>query len=70
MGLAAMMYYILVYIFSNLAAFGVIGAIENATGKLSMDDYKGLYQNARKRFMLRWRMAKRLPTVMVRMMSA
>lgn len=44
MGLAAMMYYILVYIFSNLAAFGVIGAIENATGKLSMDDYKGLYR--------------------------
>lgn len=44
MGMAAMMYYILVYIFSNLAAFGVIGAIENATGKVSMDDYKGLYR--------------------------
>lgn len=42
MGLAAMMYYILVYIFSNLAAFGVIGAIENQTGKLSMNDYNGL----------------------------
>ena len=44
MGVAALMYYVLVYIFSNLAAFGVIGAIENATGKVSMDDYKGLYQ--------------------------
>lgn len=44
MGVAAMMYYILVYIFSNLAAFGVIGAIENATGKVSMDDYRGLYK--------------------------
>ena len=44
MGLAALMYYVLVYIFSNLAAFGVIGAIENATGKVSMDDYKGLYK--------------------------
>ena len=44
MGLSAMVYYILVYIFSNLAAFGVIGAIENATGKVSMDDYKGLYK--------------------------
>ncbi len=44
MGVAAMMYYILVYIFSNLAAFGVIGAIENATGKISMDDYRGLYK--------------------------
>lgn len=42
MGVAALMYYILVYIFSNLAAFGVIGAIENATGKVSMDDYNGL----------------------------
>ena len=42
MGVAAMMYYILVYIFSNLAAFGVIGAIENATGRVSMDDYSGL----------------------------
>ena len=44
MGLSAMMYYILVYIFSNLAAFGVIGAIENATGKVSMDDFNGLYK--------------------------
>ena len=42
MGLAAMMYYILVYIFSNLAAFGVIGAIENQTGKVEMTDYNGL----------------------------
>ena len=42
MGLAAMMYYILVYIFSNLAAFGVIGAIENNTGKVEMTEYNGL----------------------------
>ena len=42
MGLAAMMYYIVVYIFSNLAAFGVIGAIENQTGKVDMTDYNGL----------------------------
>ncbi len=44
MGVSAMIYYILVYIFSNLAAFGVIGAIENATGRVSMDDYRGLYK--------------------------
>ena len=43
-GVASLMYYVLVYIFSNLAAFGVIGAIENATGKVSMDDYNGLYK--------------------------
>ncbi len=44
LGVAAMMFYILVYIFSNLGAFGVIGAIENACGKVSMDDYRGLYK--------------------------
>ena len=44
MGVAALMYYIHVYIFSNLAAFGVIGAIENATGRVSMNDYRGLYR--------------------------
>ena len=43
-GMASLMYYILVYIFSNLAAFGVVSAIENKTGKLSMEDYNGLYK--------------------------
>ncbi len=45
MGMAALMFYILVYIFSNLAAFGVIQAIENATGKVNMSDYNGLYKS-------------------------
>lgn len=44
MSLAAMMYYILVYIFSNLAAFGVIQAIENKTGIVDMDSYRGLHK--------------------------
>lgn len=44
LSMGALMFYILVYIFSNLAAFGVIGAIENATGKVGMDDYNGLYK--------------------------
>ena len=44
MGMASLMYYILVYIFSNLAAFGVIQAIENKTGKVSMTDYNGLHK--------------------------
>lgn len=43
-GVASLMYYILVYIFSNLAAFGVIQAIENKTGYVKMDDYNGLYK--------------------------
>ncbi len=44
MGVSALMFYVLVYIFSNLAAFGVIGSIEHATGKVDMDDYNGLYK--------------------------
>ncbi|MDE6491226.1 MAG: NADH-quinone oxidoreductase subunit N, partial [Muribaculaceae bacterium] len=43
-GMASLIYYILVYIFSNLAAFGVIQAIENKTGKVDMTDYNGLYK--------------------------
>lgn len=42
-GLGSLIYYILVYIFSNLAAFGVISAIENKTGKVDMDSYNNLY---------------------------
>jgi NADH-quinone oxidoreductase subunit N len=45
LGMASVIYYILVYIFSNLAAFGVVAAISNATGKEKIDDYNGLYQN-------------------------
>ena len=43
-GMASMMYYILVYIFSNLAAFGVIAVIERCTGKVTTDDYNGLFK--------------------------
>ena len=43
-GMTSMMYYILVYIFSNLAAFGVIGVIERKTGKVTIDDYNGLFK--------------------------
>ena len=43
-GMASMMFYILVYIFSNLAAFGVIAAIERKTGKVTTDDYNGLFK--------------------------
>ena len=44
LGLGSMMYYIFVYVVSNLGAFAVISAIENKTGKLSMDDYDGLHK--------------------------
>ena len=44
MGMSSMIYYVLVYIFSNLAAFGVIAAIERHTGRVTMDDYNGLFK--------------------------
>lgn len=44
LGLGSMMYYIFVYIVSNLAVFSVISAIENKTGKVGMDDYDGLHK--------------------------
>jgi len=43
LGMASVIYYILVYIFSNLGAFGVVIAISNSTGKENIDDYNGLY---------------------------
>jgi len=43
MGMTAVVYFVLVYIFSNLGAFGVVSAISSVTGKESMDDYDGLY---------------------------
>jgi NADH-quinone oxidoreductase subunit N len=42
-GMTSVIYFVLVYIFSNLGAFGVVAAISAYTGKESMDDYDGLY---------------------------
>jgi len=44
LAMASVMYFILIYIFSNMAAFGVISAIETQTGKVEMADYNGLYK--------------------------
>lgn len=44
LGTATVVYFILVYIFTNLAAFGVVQAISLKTGKENMDDYNGLYR--------------------------
>ncbi|MCK6692579.1 MAG: NADH-quinone oxidoreductase subunit N [Thermoanaerobaculia bacterium] len=43
-GRASIIYFVLVYIFSNLAAFGVVHSVEAATGKENMDDYEGFYR--------------------------
>ena len=44
MGSASVIYFILIYLFSNLAAFGVASVISEHTGKENIDDYKGLYK--------------------------
>lgn len=44
LGVATIVYFMLIYIFSNLAAFGVVQAISLKTGKENMDDYNGLYR--------------------------
>ena len=42
-GISTTVFYILVYMFTNLAAFGVISIIERKSGKLNISDYNGLY---------------------------
>ncbi len=44
LGLATVVYFVLVYVFSNLAAFGVVQAISLQTGKENRNDYEGLYR--------------------------
>ena len=44
-GMTSLIFYVLVYMAANLAAFGVIGTVEqNSGGKVGMDDYNGLYR--------------------------
>jgi NADH-quinone oxidoreductase subunit N len=43
-GTSSVVYFVLIYVFSNLAAFGVAGAISQTAGKERIEDYKGLYQ--------------------------
>ncbi|HEX7847908.1 MAG TPA: NADH-quinone oxidoreductase subunit N [Chitinophagaceae bacterium] len=43
-GITSVVYFVLIYIFSNLAAFGIASVIAEQTGKENIDDYKGLYK--------------------------
>lgn len=43
LGMATVIYFVLIYVFTNLAAFGVVSAIAVKTGKENIDDYNGLY---------------------------
>ena len=42
-GLSSVVYFVLVYLFSNLAAFGVASLVSEHSGKENIADYKGLY---------------------------
>ena len=44
LGISTVVYFVSIYVFTNLAAFGVIQAISTQTGKEQMDDYNGLYR--------------------------
>lgn len=44
-GMASVLYFFLVYIFSNLAAFGVITLVSSATSRESITSWKGFYAN-------------------------
>jgi NADH-quinone oxidoreductase subunit N len=43
-GMASIVYYIMVYIFSNLGAFGVVAAVSNFSNKENIEDYNGFYK--------------------------
>jgi NADH-quinone oxidoreductase subunit N len=42
--IATVIYFLLIYIFSNLAAFGVVALVSSATGKENISDFKGFYK--------------------------
>jgi NADH-quinone oxidoreductase subunit N len=45
LGLTTVVYFVMIYVFSNLAAFGVVQAISSHSGKENIDDYNGLYRS-------------------------
>ena len=44
MGMASVVYFMLIYLFTNLAAFGVVAAVSEASGEERISDYTGLYR--------------------------
>lgn len=43
-GISSVVFFILIYVFSNLAAFGVAAVIAEHSGKENIDDYRGMYK--------------------------
>lgn len=48
MGVTASIYFLIVYVFSNLGAFGVIALVAAQTEKENISDYKAFYKNNKK----------------------
>jgi NADH-quinone oxidoreductase subunit N len=46
-GSASVIYFVMIYVFSNLGAFGVVSLVSAVTGKEAVNDYKGFYKNNR-----------------------
>ncbi len=44
LGVSTVIYFVGIYVFTNLAAFGVVQSISLQTGKENIDDYNGLYR--------------------------
>lgn len=44
LGSTSVVYFVLIYIFSNLAAFGVVSVVSALTGKENISDYKNFYK--------------------------
>lgn len=43
-GAASVVFFVMIYVFSNLGAFGVISVVSAVTGREGVDDYRGFYQ--------------------------
>jgi len=54
LGVSTVVYFMLIYVFSAMAAFGVAAAVSHYANKENVDAYKGLYKNNR---FLSWIMA-------------
>ena len=44
LGTSSVVYFVLIYVFSNLAAFGVVSLVSFVTGKENISDYKAFYK--------------------------
>jgi NADH-quinone oxidoreductase subunit N len=44
-GSTSVIYFVMIYVFSNLGAFGVVSLVSALTGKEDINDYKGFYKH-------------------------